>query len=311
MLQRYDRRKSGDRRLSAQLPRICRPPDPDPGVESTVSADERRRRERRRQVAEEQARLLAREQAARAEAEAAIRARDQFLSVAAHELRTPVASIKGFAQLLLRLQEHGHADPERLDRFLRSINEAANRLSELTDDLLEVSRVRMGQLDLRPRPLDLVSFLRELVAEYQDRLDSGHRLTLDLPAEPCVLPVDPARLRQVLDNLLDNAVKYSPDGSAISLTLHTDADGAVIAVQDHGIGLPPGAAETIFEPFGRAANAAARQIPGMGLGLYVCRNIVEQHGGRIWAESEGDERGTRMSVHLPWRHETPPAAPDQ
>jgi signal transduction histidine kinase len=122
-------------------------------------------------------------------------------------------------------------------------------------------------------------------------------LELGLPAGPCPIVADASRLEQVLANLLDNAVKYSPEGGAIEVILRSEGDGILIQVRDEGIGLPPGAAESIFEPFGRATNT--RDIPGMGLGLSICRSIVEQHGGRIWAESRGEGCGATINVWLP------------
>jgi signal transduction histidine kinase len=103
----------------------------------------------------------------------------------------------------------------------------------------------------------------------------------------------------VVANLLSNALKYSPDGGPVEVTVRGEGGGAMLAVRDQGIGLPAGAAEAIFEPFGRAENAAARQLPGLGLGLYLCRQIVERHGGRIWAESPGEGQGTTVQVWLP------------
>jgi signal transduction histidine kinase len=114
-----------------------------------------------------------------------------------------------------------------------------------------------------------------------------------------MVAADPDRIEQVLTNLLDNAVKYSPEGAELLVRLQPKARGVLLEVQDRGIGLPPGAAERIFEPFSRASNAEERQITGMGLGLYICRNIVEQHRGRIWASSQGEGRGVLMSVWLP------------
>ncbi|MDP9367431.1 MAG: ATP-binding protein, partial [Chloroflexota bacterium] len=125
-----------------------------------------------------------------------------------------------------------------------------------------------------------------------------HRLSVEA-AGRCWVVGDPARLEQVLSNLLDNAVKYSPDGGEVRLTLEPDGEGVLLRIRDQGIGLPPGATETIFEPFDRAVNAERRHLPGLGLGLYICRSIVEQHGGRIWAESPGEGNGTTVAVWLP------------
>ncbi len=235
------------------------------------------------------------------QAQAAIRARDQFLSIAAHELRTPVAGLKGYAQMLLRAQERGGIAPERLTHALRTVNTASGRLAPLTDDLLDVSRIRLGQLPLRPVPLDLAALVRDVGWRFADGLGSTHRLVMDVPAGPITTTVDAARVEQVLTNLLDNAHKYAPEGGEICLALRQEADGhgVELSVQDSGIGLPPGTAEMIFEPFGRAANAASRNLPGLGLGLYICRDIVERHGGRIWAESAGDGQGTTLRIWLP------------
>jgi signal transduction histidine kinase len=115
-----------------------------------------------------------------------------------------------------------------------------------------------------------------------------------------VVDVDPSRLEQVLDNFLSNSVKYSPSGGEIRVTIATDASGVSIAVADQGIGLPGGQTASIFEPFGRAPNASAQQIPGLGLGLAICRQLIEAHGGRVWATSPGEERGTTVGLWVPF-----------
>jgi PAS domain S-box-containing protein len=247
----------------------------------------------------ERERLLAAERAARAVAVAAVRARDTFLSIAAHELRTPVTGLKAGVQLLARRQARGALDPARLERMLTTLNEAADRLARLVDDLLDVARTRTGQLPLDPRPLDLDALAAAAVERARERLDGRHRLTLAAPAGPVPIAGDADRLDQVLANLLDNAVKYSPDGGEVAVCVRPDGTGACVSVRDAGIGLPAGAAEAIFAPFGRAANAAASHLPGMGLGLYISRGIVERHGGRIWAESAGEGQGTTVTLWLP------------
>ena len=230
------------------------------------------------------------------EAQNAIRVRDQFLSIAAHELRNPVTVVKGTADLLSRAVPDGTLD-ERQRRLLRNITQAADRLVALTDDLLDISRIQVDQLQLQPEHVDLRQLVNDVASRYREQLAERHRLELDLPAAPCPIVADASRLEQVLVNLLANAVKYSPDGGAIAVALRHEDAGALILVRDKGIGLPPGAAETIFTPFDRGANA--RGIPGMGLGLSICRSIVERHGGRIWAESGGEGCGTTLSVWLP------------
>jgi signal transduction histidine kinase len=249
----------------------------------------------------ELASMLERERIARSEAEAAVGARDEFLSIAAHELRTPVAAIKGTAQVTLRAQSRGTLDAARIEKALRTINQTSDRLATLTDDLLDVSRIQGGQLALRPEPTDLVTLIRRVASRYDEMIEQSHVLELDLPAAPLTIEADPTRLEQVFDNLLSNAIKYSPAGGAIEVILR-DSDGSNsvnLAVRDTGIGLPDGMTERIFEPFGRAPNAAARNLPGMGLGLYVSRRIIEMHGGRLWAESPGEGHGTTMQITLP------------
>lgn len=246
----------------------------------------------------ERARLYEAEQAARATAEAAVRTRDEFLSIAAHELKNPVAVVKGSADLLRRTQSRDTLDPERLARFLSIIGNGVDRLTLLVDDLLDVARLQSGRLPLRRQPVDLAALLSDLIARQQVEGDR-HRLRLEIVATPDPLLADPIRLDQVLVNLVGNALKYSPDGGEVRITLDRDGDGALISIHDEGIGLPPEEVELIFQPFGRASNAAARNVPGLGLGLYICRQIVESHQGRIWAESLGEGRGTIVSFWLP------------
>jgi two-component system CheB/CheR fusion protein len=247
---------------------------------------------------------LAREQAARAEAEAALRVRDEFLSIAAHELRNPVMVLTGAVDLLRRRPADAPGGAERQERLLSQIVKVADRLAELTDDLLDISRLQLGQLALHVEPVDLTAFARELSLRYGAQLADRHRLVIAALAEPCAVVVDASRLEQVLVNLLDNAIKYSPDGGMIELGVHPEETGVVVSVRDEGIGLPPGASETIFTPFGRAANTGV--IPGMGLGLHICRGIIERHGGRIWAESAGEGSGTTVRLWLPFSGEPEP-----
>ena len=232
-------------------------------------------------------------------AQEALKARDQFLSIAAHELKTPVTSIKGNAQFLLRTRSRGKLDDERLARALRTIDERSNHLSGLVSDLLDVSRLRLGQLPLRLETFDLATFLAEIVKRYQEQAEGTHRFACQSEGAPLLVQADTTRLEQVITNLLDNAVKYSPDGGLITVALQRDGEDALARVRDQGIGLPRGTAETIFEPFGRAANAETRQVPGLGLGLFICRQIVERHGGRLWAESDGENQGTTIWLRLP------------
>jgi PAS domain S-box-containing protein len=246
----------------------------------------------------DRARLYASEQVARIEAEAAVRAQDEFLSVAAHELRTPVAAVKATAQLAERIMLRGRPEPERIAGHLQRIGKAADRLGALIEDLLDVSRLRTGRVRLRCEQVDLRALVEEIVGRYI-AMDSGHQFSLSAPDRPLIVQADPLRIEQVVENLLSNAVKYSPNGGAIVLRLLHEGDGASLTVTDQGIGLPQGQEDRIFEAFGRGSNATAQQIQGLGLGLAICRQLVEVHGGRIWAASPGVGQGTTFSVWLP------------
>jgi PAS domain S-box-containing protein len=247
------------------------------------------------------AQLFEAERRTRAEAEAAVRAQDEFLSIASHELRTPVAAVKATAQLAQRSIQRGTLDQPRLERHLQGIRRAADRLASLVEDLLDVSRLRTGRLELRRQRVELQPLVEEIVERYRVQLEDKHEysLALSLPPQAVLADVDPSRMEQVLDNFLSNAVKYSPTGGQISVAVEVDAGGFSVTVTDHGIGLPTGHTETIFEPFGRAPNAAAQQIPGLGLGLSICRQLVEAHGGRVWATSPGEMQGSTLGLWLP------------
>ena len=234
------------------------------------------------------------------EAQSAVALRDQFISIAAHELRTPLTTIRGYAQLL-HVQHERDGRPERELRALAAMVRAVDRLSALSRDLLDVSRIRTGQFALELRPLDLAALAREVVERHADTLDgqAPSRLRIEVVAAPLPVLCDAERLEQVLSNLIENALKYSPDGGEVVVELRREDGRAELSVRDHGIGVPADALERIFELFGRAPNAAENAVTGLGLGLYICRSIVEGHGGRVWVESAGVGRGATFRVELP------------
>jgi signal transduction histidine kinase len=271
-----------------------------------VTADLQRREQQVRALnAELEGRVVERTAAAevantlKGEAEAALSVRDEFILIAAHELRTPVTGIKVNAQLALRRLGDELPDKDRTERYLVAIVGGANRLVLLINDLMDVSRMQSGELLLRIESLDLVTLVSSVALRYAEKGGERHPVTSDLPHMPLLVDADAGRLEQVLDNLLSNAVKYSPQGGEIGVCLRHVVDGVVLTVSDGGIGLTPGAQERIFEPFGRAANAMRQGLPGMGLGLHICRQIAEAHGGRMWAESDGEGRGTTVGMWLP------------
>jgi two-component system sensor histidine kinase VicK len=206
--------------------------------------------------------------------------------------------MKGAAQMLRRVEQRGQLDAEQVQRYVGIIELTANRLASLTEDLLDVSRLQQGVLPLRPQETDVAALIESVIGRLREQ-SAAHRLVPVLEHAPCPLVIDPDRIEQVVENLLGNAIKYAPDGGEIRVTLAPEASGILLSVRDSGIGLPEGMSERIFEPFGRAPNAVGRNIEGLGLGLYICRQIAEQHGGRLWAESEGEGRGTTMRLWLP------------
>jgi signal transduction histidine kinase len=255
-----------------------------------------------RQRAEELLRsALATEHQARMEAETALRVRDGFLTIAAHELRNPLACLSLHAQVALRLLGHDeHLDPARTEHSLQSISAQANRLSRLLDRLLDVSRLEADHLTLQRRPTDLTGLMEQVVTSTRAWSDR-HPIVLEMPAS-LEAWVDPLRFEQVLANLLDNALKHSPCGAPIVVTLSLPTPGTVeLAVSDRGIGIPTDARDRIFERFFQARSDDATQ--GLGLGLYVSRQIVELHGGHIRADFPTDG-GTRVVVNLPVGMET-------
>jgi PAS domain S-box-containing protein len=227
--------------------------------------------------------------------------KDDFIGIAAHELRTPLAVLKGFAQTLLVQTARGKG-PELVEwqlEALQSIDQATARLVELTEDLLDVTRLQAGRLALHLEPTDLVALVRRVVTRLQMTTER-HTLSRFTAVEHLVAQVDPRRLEQVLSNLIGNAIKYSPEGGSIDVTIREDeqAHEALLCVSDHGIGIPAQQHLLVFGRFARTDNARAYGIGGTGLGLYLCRELVERHGGRIWFESvEG--QGSTFFVALP------------
>jgi excisionase family DNA binding protein len=238
--------------------------------------------------------LLA-ERDARAAAEAALRMRDEFLSIAAHELRTPITSLRGYAQLAQRrLERDGQVAPERVVPALEAVSGQAGKLSRLVDQLLDISRLEAGKLVLQTHPADLTMLVAQVVSSARTWSDQ-HEIVLSAP-NSLLAEVDPLRLEQVLTNLLDNAIKYSPDGGRIEVTLLRLGATAELSVRDFGLGIPPEQRERIFDRFYQAH--ANGYLSGMGLGLHIAREIVELHGGTIRAEFPPDG-GTRLVVTLP------------
>jgi signal transduction histidine kinase len=223
------------------------------------------------------------------------RLKDEVLSIASHDLKSPVAAIKGRAQLAQSKVGTGQASPEYLKTALDSIARQADRLVDLLDLLLDFSRFEAGRLELRPALFDLVPLVAIVVDDARFTA-AGHRLVLEAP--PRLMGTwDERRVEQVVRNLVTNAVKYSPDGGTITINVEAEREGAVVRVQDEGIGLAPQERLRVFDRFYRARGV--RQLEGAGLGLYICQAIIAAHGGRIWAESKGKRHGSTFCFTLP------------
>ncbi len=226
-----------------------------------------------------------------------VRSREEFLSIASHELKTPLTILKASAQILSRQVLQSDLDRNRITGCAQRLQVQVDRLETLVADLLDASRLQQGRLELRTEPYDLREIAGEILARFQDAPErtEGHRLTLDAPA-PVIGLIDPARLDQVLTNLLSNALKYSPGGGEVRLGIHQCDDQALITVSDQGIGITAAEQTRLFQPFSRGD--AVRGISGTGLGLYISRQIVERHGGTITVESQPGA-GSTFSVRLP------------
>ncbi|MFP4344667.1 MAG: ATP-binding protein [Anaerolineales bacterium] len=222
--------------------------------------------------------------------------KETFISVVSHELKTPVSIIKGYAETLSRAQTR--RNPALVEEMLGAIVEESDRLARLVDDLLDASRLQADGLPFREvEDVDL-RLIGERVVERHRLQATRHDLVLDFPEDFPDVTGDPQRLEQVLDNLVSNAIKYSPGGGAVRISGGASPVEVIIAVSDEGVGVPLEEQERIFERFYRLESPETRAVSGTGLGLYLTRTIVKAHGGRIWVESVPG-RGATFYVVLP------------
>jgi two-component system, OmpR family, phosphate regulon sensor histidine kinase PhoR len=221
--------------------------------------------------------------------------RIDFISAAAHELKTPITTLKGYAQLaLMRLRSN--IDRPRLQRALESIDLQADRVVHIVQKLMDATRMQVGLLDLEAEVIDLAVLVRECVNQSQ-AMSPRHQLSL---VAPPTIPImaDRLRIKHAMQNILDNAIKYSPAGGAIEIRLETRNGEALLTVQDHGVGIPSDKQALIFEPWYQAHEQSIGDIGGMGLGLSISREIVERHGGRMWCDS-AEGAGSLFGFTLP------------
>ncbi len=226
------------------------------------------------------------------------RRKDEFISMASHELKTPVTSIKGFTQLLLRRFQQ-RDDREAL-HFLSRMDAQLNKLVKLINDLLDISRMQTGQLEYRQEPFELDVLAQEVI-ENMRGMTQTHSLILENSEPVCVFG-DRDRIGQILINLLTNAIKYSPHADKVLVQVGADGKNAVVRVQDFGIGIAPAYQKKIFERFYQVGEPEVKTYPGLGIGLYISKQIVERHHGRIEVQSRKGE-GATFSVILPLLHE--------
>jgi signal transduction histidine kinase len=221
--------------------------------------------------------------------------KNTFISIISHELKTPVALIKGYAGTLRR--EDARWEPDTVRESAAIIEEEADRLTQLIDNLLDASRLQAGGLKLSRSSVALDALAKRQVELFQTQT-TRHRLTVDFPSPFPSVPADAARIEQVLNNLISNAIKYSPEGGSIRVSGRATPDGAEITVSDQGIGIPVEEQSRIFERFYRVDDALSRRAQGSGLGLFIAKAIVEAHGGRIGVNS-APGRGAAISFWLP------------
>jgi signal transduction histidine kinase len=224
------------------------------------------------------------------------RLKDEFVALISHDLRTPLTSIIGYVELSLEEGEP-ELDEERRG-YLKIVSRSSERLLRLVDDLLFVARLQAGKLVLERAELDLGMIASQAVEEARPRAE-GKRLALEFAGEsPVLIDADKGRLFQLLDNLISNAIKFTPEGGRVDVRVGRSENGALLEVLDTGMGLGAGETELVFDRFFRSARVVAQQVPGTGLGLFIARAIVEAHDGTIVA-SERDSGGTSFRIELP------------
>lgn len=223
--------------------------------------------------------------------------REEFLATTVHEVRQPVTKISGFAQLAERMLDRPDLDLTRLREALHQIRDAANQMSTLLETLVDSSQNALGGLVLQPQLVDIAAVLTDVIEHLEP--DIAERVQIQMMGTDALhARLDVVRAGQVINNIIGNAAKYSPAETAITMTVTVRGDRAVISVSDDGIGIPEDDLPLLFGRYARAQNALGH-APGLGLGLYLSRAIVEAHGGHIWAESPGPDMGTSVFVEFP------------
>lgn len=226
-------------------------------------------------------------------------AKSEFISIASHQLRTPLTSIKGFISLILE-GSYGPVVPE-VQNALNKVYMSNERLIQLVEDLLSISRIESGRIKFDMKKTDMVQLAKEVVEMFVLRAkEKGLDLVVDVPHNEKIpeIPADANKMREVLSNLIDNAIKYTDKGS-VTISIHRHIDTVRITIADTGMGVDSEDVPYLFQKFSRGKNVDRVHANGTGLGLYVGKNIVEAHHGRIWVESDGKDSGSKFHVELP------------
>jgi signal transduction histidine kinase len=244
-------------------------------------------------IAIESANLYSKILTANEQLQKAIKLKDELVSMVAHDFRSPLTSIQAFSELL-----QDRVEDEEMKRFLSIINRQSKHLASLAADTLTMSRLESGNLPFKFKPFKITELIASLVEARA--AESSIDLKLDMPMEEIEIVGDYSRIYEVLDNLIGNAIKYSPDGVSVRLTLVKTDEGVQISIADKGLGILSSDLPKLFQKFSRLDNARQRQISGTGLGLYICRSIIEAHDGKIWAESE-EGKGSTFYFTLPFQ----------
>jgi signal transduction histidine kinase len=229
--------------------------------------------------------------------------KNDFLLTATHDLRTPLTSLKGTAQLLARHAARPEPDLERIRQGLAQIDAQATRMATLITALLDASRLRLGRFEITPTPTQFRTVLDRVVSRFEPTI--APRIRVHAPPDSMRTGQwDATRLEEVLENLLSNAVKFSPPDSPIVVQVAATTQALTVAIRDYGRGLDSNECSRVFDRFYRSPSLAGEQIDGSGLGLYIVHGIVEAHGGHIWAASPGRDQGCTFQFTLPWQAPT-------
>lgn len=250
----------------------------------------------RKQAEEERAQLLVREQSARAEAEEANRTKDEFLATLSHELRTPLSAILGWSHLV----RTGKLDELQMTRAFETIERNARSQSQLIDDLLDVSRIITGKLQIELQPVNLSSVIEAAIDAVRPAFEAKDiQFETVIDSQACLVPGDANRLQQIFWNLFSNAVKFTPPGGRVRVEFERAEPHARVSVSDSGIGIKPDFLPYIFDRFRQADGSTTRVHGGLGLGLAIVKHLVELHGGSVDVDSKGTDQGATFTVSLP------------